>query len=76
MHHAYVYGEARDQLAEQIGTDLVYEKMEDAARAAMDAARSGEVVMLAPGCASTDQFRDFRDRGDVFRKLAKEWLES
>lgn len=75
MHHAYVYGEARRQLSEQIGTDLVYEKMEDAARAALDAARSGEVVMLAPGCASTDQFRDFRDRGDVFRQLAKEWLE-
>lgn len=75
MHHAYVYGEARGQLSEQIGTDLVYEKMEDAARAALEAARSGEVVMLAPGCASTDQFRDFRDRGDVFKQLAKEWLE-
>lgn len=75
MHHAYVYGEARGQLSEQIGTDLVYEKMEDAAHAALDAARSGEVVMLAPGCASTDQFRDFRDRGDVFKQLAKEWLE-
>ena len=75
MHHAYVYGEAREQLAEQIGTELVYEKMEDAARAAFAAARSGEVVMLAPGCASTDQFRDFRHRGDVFKQLAKEWLE-
>ncbi|MBC8065018.1 MAG: UDP-N-acetylmuramoyl-L-alanine--D-glutamate ligase [Chlorobia bacterium] len=75
MHHAYVYGEARNKLSEQIGTDLVYEKMEDAARAALDAARSGEVVMLAPGCASTDQYRDFRDRGDVFKQLAKEWLE-
>ncbi len=75
MHHAYVYGEAKDQLSEQIGTDLVYERMEDAARAALEAARSGEVVMLAPGCASTDQFRDFRERGDVFKQLAKEWLE-
>lgn len=76
MHHAYTYGEARNQLSEQIGTELVYETMEDALRAALDAARSGEVVMLAPGCASTDQFRDFRHRGDVFRQLAKEWLES
>ena len=76
MHHAYVYGESRSILSEQIGTKLVYEKMEDAARAALEAAKSGEVVMLAPGCASTDQFRDFRHRGDVFRKLAKEWLES
>jgi len=76
MHHAYVYGEARQDLAEQIGTSLVYETMEDAFRAAIAKAKSGEVVMLAPGCASADQFRDFRERGDVFKQLAKEWLES
>jgi UDP-N-acetylmuramoylalanine--D-glutamate ligase len=76
IHHAYVYGEARQDLSEQIGTSLVYETMEEAFRAAIAKAKSGEVVMLAPGCASTDQFRDFRERGDVFKQLAKEWLES
>jgi UDP-N-acetylmuramoylalanine--D-glutamate ligase len=75
MHKAYVYGQAREKLSEQIGTKLVYRTMEEALRAALDAARSGEVVMLAPGCASSDQFRDFRERGDVFKQLAKEWLE-
>ena len=75
MHKAYVYGQAREKLSEQIGTKLVYRTMEEALRAALSAARSGEVVMLAPGCASADQFRDFRERGDVFKQLAKEWLE-
>jgi len=75
MHHAYLYGEARASLAEQMGDFPTFEKMEDAFRAATEKARSGEVIMLAPGCASTDQFRDFRHRGDVFRQLAKEWLE-
>ncbi|MCC7230395.1 MAG: UDP-N-acetylmuramoyl-L-alanine--D-glutamate ligase [Fimbriimonadaceae bacterium] len=76
IHSAYAYGEARHEISEQIGTDLVYETMEDALHAALSRVESGEVVMLAPGCASTDQFRDFRHRGDVFRQLAKEWLES
>jgi len=34
-------------------------------------ARPGEIVLLAPGCASFDMFRDFEDRGDQFRALAR-----
>jgi UDP-N-acetylmuramoylalanine--D-glutamate ligase len=76
VHHAYIFGEAKQKIAEQIGAKVVYETLESAFRAALNDAQSGETVMLAPGCASTDQFRDFRDRGNVFKQLAKEWLES
>ncbi|MCO5297604.1 MAG: UDP-N-acetylmuramoyl-L-alanine--D-glutamate ligase [Fimbriimonadaceae bacterium] len=72
----YLFGKGAPAIRETIGDDaLEFRTMAEAFGAAAGAARSGEVVMLAPGCASTDQFADFRERGEVFVRLAKEWLE-
>ena len=38
---------------------------------ALAAVGSGEVVLLAPGCASFDEFTDFEHRGSVFKSLVK-----
>jgi hypothetical protein len=35
------------------------------------AARPGEVVLLSPGCSSLDMFRNFQERGDLFRELVR-----
>ncbi len=37
-------------------------------------AAPGDVVLLAPACASFDQFRNFEHRGDVFKHLVQELL--
>lgn len=75
-HRAFLYGrDAREIDAEMGGGFPIFEKMDQAFDAATRAARPGDVVMLAPGCASADQFRDFRHRGDVFRAMAQEWIQ-
>jgi UDP-N-acetylmuramoylalanine--D-glutamate ligase len=47
-------------------------RLETAVTRAAEAARPGDVVLLAPGCASFDQFTSFEARGDRFRALVAE----
>jgi UDP-N-acetylmuramoylalanine--D-glutamate ligase len=48
----------------------------DAVRVAEGIARDGDVVLLAPGYKSFDQFRDFEARGDAFTALVGELARS
>lgn len=73
---AYLIGEAAPQFAATLGTDVAYEisgTLENAVRHAADDAErddiAGAVVMLSPGCASFDQFKNFEVRGDHFVSL-------
>lgn len=76
-HDAYVYGEDGSKLNLQLeGRFPVFRTMAEAFQKAAARAQPGDVIMLAPGCASMDQYRDFRARGEEFEKLAKEWLEN
>jgi len=43
------------------------EDMRDAVRRGFQAAQAGDVVLLAPACASFDMFKSFEHRGQVFK---------
>jgi len=73
VERTFLIGEAAPQLAEALG-ELPHETSGDlgaAVVAAAAAASPGDVVLLSPACASYDQFRDFEERGDEFRRLVE-----
>jgi UDP-N-acetylmuramoylalanine--D-glutamate ligase len=75
-----IFGEAAELIAEAIelvrpqvpnSNTVVHrcKNLEEAVSLAAQVARSGDVVLLSPGCASFDAFRNFAERGDRFKEL-------
>ena len=46
-----------------------------AVEAARDRAVPGDVVTLSPACAAFDQFKNFAERGKVFKEIVRSWPE-
>ena len=74
--HAYLIGETAPELAAALQAQevpgTVLPDLPTAVSRAAAQATEGEVVLLAPACASFDQFTGYEHRGDVFRDAARE----
>jgi UDP-N-acetylmuramoylalanine--D-glutamate ligase len=71
-----LYGQCREPIAGvfrssgvpciDCGTDF-----ESAVETAIRQAETGDSVMLSPGCASMDMFKNYQERGDRFKELIR-----
>jgi UDP-N-acetylmuramoylalanine--D-glutamate ligase len=78
VKRVYTIGAAAAKIESQIvsskngGPELVHaETLENAIRKANAVAQPGDVVLLAPACASFDQFKSYEHRGKVFKEIVR-----
>ena len=69
----YTIGAAAAKIESQVkGAEVVRaETLENAIRKVHGVAQSGDVVLLAPACASFDQFKSYEHRGKLFKDIVK-----
>ena len=74
VKRVYTIGAAAAKIASQISGAAEIAPagtLEEAVRLAATAAQSGDVVLLAPACASFDQFQNYEHRGRVFKDAVR-----
>ncbi len=78
VKRVYTIGSAAAKIESQIfssasgNVEVVHaETLENALRKANAAAEHGDVVLLAPACASFDQFKNYEHRGQVFKEIVR-----
>jgi UDP-N-acetylmuramoylalanine--D-glutamate ligase len=71
VKRVYTIGAAAEKIESQIkGAEVVHaETLENAIRRASAVAQEGDIVLLAPACASFDQFQSYEHRGHLFKEV-------
>ena len=60
-----------DEALKKVASTVLVENMKQAVEAARKLAQKGDAVLLAPACASLDQYRDYQERGRVFSEAVR-----
>jgi len=71
----FAIGETALQIEKELGDSiptLCCESLRVAVDKAREAAHSGDTVLLSPGCASFDQFKNYEERGEMFKEFIRE----
>jgi UDP-N-acetylmuramoylalanine--D-glutamate ligase len=66
------FGEAREKIAREIAHDLPTHQatnLTEAVDQARHLAQPGDIVLFSPACSSYDQFKNYEERGEAFRKI-------
>ena len=77
VKHLVVMGHTKDKIKSAVLNEnpdfpiSVAENLEDAVHKAYAQAEAGDVVMLSPACASFDFFKNFMERGRLFKDFVK-----
>lgn len=69
VKHMFVFGETKNELKSLYPNAVLTETMEEALNKAKQIAENGDIVLLSPMCSSYDQFKNFEQRGEIFKEL-------
>ena len=77
VKHIVSFGEAGGEIATAFGDAVrlnIMSSLNEAGASAHKIANPGDIILMSPGCASFDEFKNFEDRGEKFIKMVKKLI--
>ena len=71
IKYLITFGETKEELAKLKDDAYICENMKEALDKAYSLAKNGDIVLLSPACSSYDQFKNFEERGEIFKELVR-----
>ncbi len=71
----YLIGETREKMQRSFGNRIEtsqFDQFENCIRTAFSESEKGDIILLSPACASFDMFKNFEERGNIFKKIVKQ----
>ncbi len=65
---AILFGGTKYELANIFNNNIIVEDLEYAVKVASEISEDGDIVLFSPACASFDQFKDYEQRGRLFKQ--------
>ena len=73
LRGAIVFGQSKDKILPHLKCkSYVVNTLKEAVLCALSIARVGDFIVLSPACTSFDMFKDYKERGETFCKIANE----
>jgi len=69
-----VFGQAAEKMERELGAVVSVNRvstLKEAIQVARMMSREGDTVLFSPGCSSYDQFVNFEERGEMFKKIVR-----
>jgi len=65
-----LFGKAKEKIEKELKIEKIkkVETLEEAVDIAYNVSEKGDIVLLSPGCASFDQFKNYKERGNVYKR--------
>ena len=69
VKYLIAFGETKDQFKDIYEQTIIVEDMKEAILKAKELASKDDVILLSPMCSSYDQFKNFEERGRIFKEI-------
>lgn len=73
IKYLIAFGETKESFKKLYPDAILTQDLSEAFKQAKALAKKGDIVLLSPACASYDQFKNFEERGKLFKSLVKQY---